>query len=221
AEDHLDITFGAGGRTPWLRVFPGEGSYAPKRTWQGKRVPKWLAVEDTLQPRGWSFEAAIPLTRVPGWSANATSVAVAISYHDADLASQRRIQDVLTLRGELAFAERAAVLSAFFKATKLRAQDVVLDATADVTGDRKPERVVAGGRYLGVIGDEFSYFQLPVASAADVRQVKLADLRGDGTKSILTVVRQHGNGGFRDVLMVWSVSASFQQVFAAEVLKQK
>jgi hypothetical protein len=62
-----------------------------------------------------------------------------------------------------------------------------------------------------------------VASPTDVLKVELADLRGDGTLSIITELRQHGNGGSRDVVVIWQVTGnnSFERVLAFETRKAR
>jgi acetolactate synthase regulatory subunit len=222
AEDRLEISLRAGGEPLLLRLFPGTERIAPRRLLGAKgKQPRWLAVEDTQQPRGWSVELELPLARVPGWSTAAASLEAVVTFHDAD-DYEARGADPLAHRLTLALGDRPQLLERFLRDVRLRAKDLMLDAVADVDRTRRgPERVVAGGRILGLLGEQYAYVQLPVAAARDVLEVKLVDLRGDGSALVLTRLRQHGGGGSRDLLVLWGARAGqLEQVLAVEVRKE-
>jgi hypothetical protein len=81
--------------------------------------------------------------------------------------------------------------------------------------------VVAGGKILGLIAEQYGYVELPVASAADVLKVELVDLRGNGGRVVLTQLRQFGGGGSRDIVALWGASGGqLEQLFAVEVGKE-
>jgi hypothetical protein len=76
----------------------------------------------------------------------------------------------------------------------------------DIDWDHKgKERLVAGGTVIGVITDQFAYVSLPAASAADVKKIELLPLGPKGQQVITALVRQTGNGGARELLMMWTV----------------
>ncbi|HEU5059783.1 MAG TPA: hypothetical protein VFU21_24800, partial [Kofleriaceae bacterium] len=89
-------------------------------------------------------------------------------------------------------------------------KDLRLDTLANVDGLAGTERVVSGGRFLGVLTDEFAFVELPVESPADVRAVELVDFDGDGQSSILAHFRQAGGGGSRELVTVWNLNAQNQ-----------
>ncbi len=220
SEDHLDIRLSvAGGKAVQLRMFPGFGNLSPKRTWGGGRVPKQVEVEDTRQKRGWSAEVSIPLAKIHGWSRGTPALAARVSFADAD--AQAKIAGRATFDGKLQFSGAAASFRSFLKAVKLRRSDIRLDVMADVDGMPGAERVVAGGRVIGILTDEFSYMTLPVASADDVVLFKVVDLAGEGTSAIIAQFREHGQTGTREVVGIWYVGGrGFERVLAFEVKKE-
>lgn len=222
-EDNLHIRLSAiGGRAGELQVFPGVDGIEPVRTWRGGALPGWLEIEDTLQENGWSVELSVPLGKVPRLGKGAPGLKARVSYWDADGPGQGGKRDAATFDGMLTFRAAADLFTSFLQATNLSPGDVRMDVFADVDGATGVERVVAGGTVLGVLGEGFGYLTLPVQSARDVSRVEVVDLRGDGISSILTVLRQHGNGGSRDLLVVWGVSGrgTFERILAAEVRKE-
>jgi hypothetical protein len=219
-----------------VTIAPGLGSIAPQVKLDGKPAPKWLAFESTLQRAGWSVEVVVPLAKLRGWKAGTAEVTADVSYRDGDVmrgtTPERTIGDALVL--QLPGAEGGAaetvhapsgkdVMKSFLATTGLGKADVTLDASADVDpSTRGPEHVVAGKRVIGLVGDRFTYIELPAASDADViARPKLYDLRGDGTRVILTVVRQDGGAGTRDVLLGFAArGGQLAQLFAIEVRRE-
>ena len=219
-EDRLEIELDAGGAPIVLTLFPGTEKVAPRRNLGGKKLPKWVAVEDTAQPKGWSVEIEVPLAKVPGWSASAASVGARVVLRDAD--ELKDAADELAHPLTLGLGDKPKLFDRFLRDTRLKKKDLRLDQLADVDRARKgKERVVAGGTILGVIGEQYGYVELPVASAADVLDVKLADLRGDGGRVVLTRLRQHGGGGSRDLIAGWGAAGGqIEQLFAIEIRKE-
>lgn len=219
AEDRLGLRLAAGGPAVELEVFPGVDGIEPRRRWNGRALPGSVEVEDTLQEHGWSLELAVPMKAIAGLGPAAPGVSARIAYRDADRDGKGR---ALEFSGSLVFRAGAEALRGFLGAAKLAPGDIRLDVTADFDGTPGVERVVAGGAAIGVITDGYAYMSLPVASPRDVRSIEAVDLRGDGTQSIVTVIRQHGNGGSRDLLMVWGVAGRgrFERILAVEVRKQ-
>jgi len=220
SEDHLDIRLSAGSASPTvLRMFPGFSSVAPKRTWGSGKVPKQIEVEDTRQRSGWSAEAAIPLKKIRGWASGTPALTARVAYSDGD--GGGKIAGVAAFDGMLQFSAAAASFRSFLRAAKLRRSDIRLDVMADVDGMPGAERVVAGGRVIGILTDEFSYMTLPVKSGADVIKYKVADLAGEGTSAIIAHYREHGGMGSREVVGIWYAAGSgFDRVLAFEVKKQ-
>jgi hypothetical protein len=219
-EDRVVLELSAGGEPLVLTLFPGTEKVAPKRTLGGKKLPKWLAVEDTQQPKGWSVEVELPLAKVPSWSASAPSVEAKVVLRDAD--QMKDVADELPVQLTLGLGDKPQVFDRFLRDARLKKKDVVLDRIADVDPTRKgTERVVAGGKILGLIAEQYGYVELPVASAADVLKVELVDLRGNGGRVVLTQLRQFGGGGSRDIVALWGASGGqLEQLFAVEVGKE-
>lgn len=221
-EDRLVLELSAaGGPAAVLEVFPGVDGNEPKRRWKGKALREGdrVALEDTLQEHGWSMEAAVPLRQIAGLGKGAPGVSARVAYRDADRGGPG---SPARFEGTLVFRASAEAFKAFLGAVKLAPGSLRLDATADFDGTPGVERVVAGGATLGVITDSYAYMSLPVAAPGDVKRVQAVDLRGDGTMSILTELRQHGNGGSRDLLVIWGLAAQdrFERVLAVEVRKE-
>jgi hypothetical protein len=221
-EDRLTLELAAGGGSAAvLEVFPGVDGVEPRRRWKGKalREGEEVAVEDTLQQQGWSMEAVVPLRQIAGLGRGAPGVSARVAYRDPDRSGQG---SPARFEGTLVFRASAEAFKAFLAAVKLAPGNIRLDAIADFDGTPGVERVVAGGAALGVITDSFAYMTLPVTAPGDVRRVEAVDLRGDGTMSILTELRQHGNGGSRDLLVIWGLAAQdrFERVLAIEVRKE-
>jgi hypothetical protein len=222
SEDHLVVRLGAGKKALSLQVFPGDGKVPGRIRVGGRKVPAWMQAAETLQKSGWSFELAVPLARIPGWSAARGEIAAGIEIHDADSSARQTIDEVLTWTGRLEQAGQAQVMRSFLKATGLSRADLRVDLLADLDGRGGPERVLVGGGYVGVLTDRFVYMTLPVQSGKDVRRVEVVDLGGDGRAAIIVEYRQYGNGGSRDVVGVWYVdgAGAFSRVLAFEVRKE-
>jgi hypothetical protein len=92
---------------------------------------------------------------------------------------------------------------------------------ANMDGEPGLERVVVGGRTLGILGEKYYFMTFPVPRK-DVLEVKLVDLAGGGKPSILVRYVERGSGGSREVLGVWSLlpDGSFAHPFAHEVAKE-
>lgn len=210
-----------GGGEGTLEVFPGVDGIDPMRRWNGRPLSDDgpVSVEDSLQEDGWSMEASVPMRQLKGFSTSLPSVEAEIAYHDADRGGGGGTG---SYRGPLLLSASVAAYRGFLEAAKLRPSDIRLDAIADFDGMPGAERVIVGGTVMGVITDRFAYVGLPVRAAKDILRAEAVDLRGDGTKSLLIELRQHGGGGSRDLLMVWGLAdhANFLQILTQEVRKQ-
>lgn len=219
-EDHLVFLFGPQA----LEVYPASADQGAKLAfgWVGKPGPK-VAVADSLQKHGWSVELAIPRRGLGGQNRNAPGALVAIEFYDVDSFSPRRIETVLAT-GEimLSFEEAAASLRGFLDGVHLRRGDITLDTLAELDGEPGRERLVAAGKFLAVIGDSYTYVELPVAGARDVLSVELADVTGTGRSCVMLRTVERGNGGSREVLSIWSFKGGqWSRLFAHEIAKQQ
>ena len=61
--------------------------------------------------------------------------------------------------------------------------------------------MVAGGTVIGIITDRFAYVTMP----AKPTRIELLPLGPRGQQVIAATVRQTGNGGSRNLLMLWTV----------------
>lgn len=206
SDDNLLVSLRAGGDSARsLRVFPGTRGYKPKRVGAGGKIK----VEDTLLEDGWALEASVPLTSIPGWGPSTPLVLGEVTYRDVDK-SGAGPEARLPFMGSMHFSGHVPALRGFLAAAKLTVKELRLDDLADVDGLRGNERVVSGGRFLGVLTDEFAFIELPVESPADVLAVQLVDLDGDGRNSILAHYRQQGGGGRRELITLWNLNAGNQ-----------
>lgn len=214
-EDRVEVRLDAGGKAITFDYLPGSETAGPKL-----RAPRFVTAADSLQPQGWSLELSVPLAKVPGWARTVPYLGARIAYHDVD--QRGRVDRVVALDGRLHFSAAAATYRAFLRAAGLRPRDVRIDVLADVDPGKGVERVIAGKNVVGVLSDGFSFMRLPVASPRDILDLRVVDLGGAGRSAIVGHVRQHGNGGSRELVAVWFAAGdgSFQQAIAFEVAKE-
>ncbi len=215
-EDRVDVKLAAGGKPVVATVKPGN---ALAKSVIAK--PPRVAIADSLQPKGFQIEARIPASTIAGFSTSTPSLALEITFHDSDQATGGDSTD-LVLGVTIELGDRKDLLDDFLKTTKLRESDVRLDTLADVDPDRKgKERVVAGGTVIGILTDKFGYVTLPAMKAADVLGVELLPLGNRGHSIVAARVRQSGNGGSRELLMLWTVwSGQLEPLASIETSKQ-
>lgn len=217
-QDRLSLTLGQdGGRT--LVALPGTRGFAPEHTWAGGRLKDPAAAENALQDNGWALEAALPLSSLRGWGRGTPALRYDVRYRDFDSNKDKvEIRD----RGVIEFAGSREVYQSFMQQVGLSRKQVKVDVLAEVDGGRGVERVIVGGRVIGVLNDEYRYVALPIERDADLIKAKVVDLSGDGKSSVITHYRQHGNGGSRDVVAVWSLreDGKFIRTLAVEVRKE-
>jgi hypothetical protein len=216
-EDHVDIAIRAGGAPLSATIYPGT-AIAPSKV----IVPAHVEAADSLQPHGFSIELRVPAARIAGFSPSTPSFELAIVFHDSDQATGGKDTDI-ALDATLELTDRSDLLGDFLRATNLTKSDLTVDQMAELDPDRRgKERLVAGGTVIGVITDQFAYVSLPVPHAGDVKAVKLLPLGPRGQQVISAIVRQSGNGGTRDLLMLWTVwSAQLQPLAQIEVRKEQ
>ena len=215
-EDRVDVRIGAGAHPVAIRVLPGTAIAKSKIA-----APARVAVADSLQPHGFSIELRVPASQIPGLSASTASLDLRVVFHDADLATGGKDSD-LELAETIELGDRKDLLDDFLHTVKLRKSDLRVDTMATLDPDRRgKQRLVAGGTVIGVITDQFAFVSLPADKPADVRSVELVPLGPRGQQIISAVVRQSGNGGTRDMLMLWTVwSGQLSPLAQIEVRKE-
>jgi hypothetical protein len=229
AEDHVIFSFGSHKLIIWPADLHEDIPRLVK--WNGKPLTakQGIEVAESMQPKGWSVEVAIPLKMVPGWSPGVAQLRGTVAVADCDSKSPLKM-DVMMSTGEgrgggsgaFVFAEGSDLLQAFLEQLHAKRTDVQFDKMADMGGDPGLERVVRVGKTVGVIGKEYLYFEIPVADVRDIRDFRVLDLAGDGKHSVVIKYIERGGGGSREVLGVWKiVGPNFRRTFAAELSKQQ
>ncbi len=218
-EDRLVVGLGTGK----LELLPSSGELELAWRWLDRKQGAPVEVADSLQRAGWSVELAVPIALIPGGQQGAPSVQATVELTDVDLATAGRVEDVVAT-GPLVLTFEAAArnLKAFLDEVRARPADVRLDEIAELDGEPGVERVVLAGKHLGVLSSEgFTFLALPVASAEDLRGVRVTDLGGAGKSSVLVHYVEHGGVGSREVLAIWALrGGGFSRIFAHEVAKQ-
>ena len=216
-QDHVTITVSAGGKPIAIDVYPGNALARHKIT----KAPKTEAA-DSLQPKGFSIEAKFPAAQLKGLTASTPSLSMKIVYSDSDRAVGGEITNV-ALDATVELGDRKDLLDDFLREVRLKRTDVKFDKLDDLDPDRKGnERIVAGGTVIGVLTDQFAYVSLPVGKPTDVKKVELLPLGAKNLKVVSAIVRQSGNGGSRDLLMLWTVwSGQLQPLAQIEIRKEQ
>jgi hypothetical protein len=222
-DDRLELTLAAGGAPLALSLEPGVDRIAPRRKLGGKALPGWVTVEDTLQERGWSAELALRLAKVPGWGPGVATLSLAVTVADADVAKVAVSERTVSWSGALALGQAAVSQDRFLREAGLGPTDITLDVKTELDRASKgPERFVAGKDVIAVVTDHIAFVNLPVERAADVLEVKLVDLRGDGSKVVATRLRQRGAGAARELLTLWNLErGQLHPLGAIELGKQR
>jgi hypothetical protein len=217
SEDRVNIELGVAKATP-LRIVVLPGSLRAPR--KAISVPKFVELEDSLQDEGFSLELSIPMNKIKDWSPSVPYFNAKVQYHDLDAPSDR--QSVVGLKGRVHFGAAVDTYRAFMRTVGLSNRDVKLDVLVDADPGAGPERVIIGGRVLGLVGMSFNYMTLPIASSNDLISCRVVDFDGAGRYAVLTELRQHGNGGSRDVLIAWFANGdgSFHPALTVETRKE-
>jgi hypothetical protein len=199
-----------------ITVLPGNAIAKPVIT-----KPPRVEVADSLQPKGFSIEARIPAAALAGLSGSTPALALSIVFHDSDQATGGDDTDI-TLAASIELGDRKDLLDDFLRTVKLKRTDLKLDQLAELDPDRRgKERIVAGGVVIGVLTDQYAFVTLPAAKPADVKKVELIPLGNRGQMVVSAIVAQSGNGGTRDLLMLWTVwSGQLEPLASIEVKKQ-
>lgn len=224
AEDGLELVFEDKGRLARLRLLPGDPDHDVPAlvSWDPTREGQATKVEalDSLQREGWAFEIRLPLDEVPGWLAGARQIRMAVVAHDADPGRRPRELSTSPIApgrlGRVTFGDAGPQLDAFLRDRKLTEKDIRWSEVGQGTG-----RVVLARNILAYVSDDWSYVELPVDSPADILEVRLVDLSGEGQDTTMVRYREHGDGGSsREILAIYRVTgSSLGRSFGVEVAK--
>ncbi|MBA3453533.1 MAG: hypothetical protein H0T42_10610 [Deltaproteobacteria bacterium] len=216
-EDHVTITVGAGGKPVNLDLFPGN-ALAKARIVK----PAKVAAADSLQAKGFSLEARIPAAQLAGFTASTPALDLRIVFVDSDKAAGGDTTEIV-IDAAIELGDRKDLLDDFLRSVRLKRSDVKLDKLDNLDPDRRGnERIVAGGTVIGVLTDQFAFVSLPAAKPSDVKKVELLPLGAKNLKIVSAIVRQAGNGGSRDLLMLWTVwSGQLQPLAQIEIRKEQ
>ena len=194
-EDHVSFALAAGGKPMRFDVYPGTSIAKPRSTGAPAQIG------DSLQPNGFSIEARVPAAAIPGFGGSTPQIDVRVVFHDSDRATGGDDSD-LEIAQPLELSDRKDLLDDFLHTVHLAKSDITRDELVDLDPDRKgKERLVAGGTVIGVLTDQFAFVSMP----AKPSRIELLPMGPHGQQVIAATVRQTGNGGSRDVLMLWTV----------------
>lgn len=219
----IELSAAPGKRGLAITAFPGSVNTGPARRLGRRKLPRWIAIEDSLQGRrGFTMEMSIPLARIPGYRQNVAEISARVAFNDADQATARALDETLAWRGALELLGKDNPLAGFLHAVGKSRADIDRSRLVDVGGAPGKERVVIAGPFVGIIGSGFQYLQLPVASESDVLSIKFLDLEGRGARDIVANFEQHGNGGAREMIEIWRVGPdnALAKLLAVELGKE-
>lgn len=186
---------------------------------------------------GYVVEAYVPFRSIPG-SARWQQGRGAIRLRDVDREARPEVEAEIgnvsvdprsldrLLRLMPTGGERG-MLQRFLRSRGLRGTRPRHDMRGDTSGDRRPERVMIVEHYALVMGPgyregaAFDFVELPVTSAAGVRDADLMDLTGDGKRELVVRLRQSNPRGSRDLWSVYSITEEgIAPIFGVELRKQ-
>jgi hypothetical protein len=210
-EDHVSFAFSAGGKPLRVDIYPGNAMARPRVIGGGAQVA------DSLQPHGFSVELLASASAIPGFSGSTPKIDLDLTFHDSDRATGGDDADI-TLAEPIMLSDRTDLLDDFLRTVHLAKSDITLDQLAELDPDRKgKERLVAGGTVIGILTDQFAYVTMP----AKPSKIELLPLGPRGQMIVAAIVRQTGNGGSRDLLMMWTVwSGQLQPLKNIEIRKE-
>lgn len=186
---------------------------------------------------GYTLEAFVPWSAVPGGTRWQEALGT-IRLRDVDQAAHPQIEEEPALAPvDRAHLESLPALRADVGATAtfdqfLASQGMpgarpASDLRGDVGGDARAERVSIVDRFVVVTGEGwqegrgYSFLQLPVQSAGDVREPRLIDLTGDGKGELTVTLRERDERGARDVFEVYTFTGlEVRPIFAIETRKE-
>jgi hypothetical protein len=216
AEDHVTLNVSVGGKPLTVTAYPGTNLGKSRLV-----KPARVQAADSLQPKGFSVEIAIPAAAIPSMGAATAQLALGVVFTDSDAATGGDTTP-LEVKQTIELADRKDLFDDFLSSVKLTKADIKLDTQVELDPDRKgKERLVADGTAIGVLTDQFAFVTLPAATPAHVKKVELLPLGTRGQQVIAALVRQDGNGGSRELLLLWTVwSGQLQSLAQIEVKKE-
>ncbi len=248
ADDALILTVAyPAGRlwTAWeIALQPGEpGSFAGAvryRLPSSRPVPGAQIVEAPLQGgSGFTVEARIPWSALPGLRENLAAARVRIAYADADEEAHPHTETLLgngpgdarhpsllppTTVSAPMVAAASVDLIARFRREHLVSESVrpLLDRRADLVGSNEPERVVVFPRHIvasgaGIeAGASYTFVEFPQGEVVSAQAVEVT---GDRKTDLAITLRVDAGPFERTLVHVYSMDSAgaFQRVFAREI----
>lgn len=222
-EDHATLILAVPGRaggysTHWLRLYPGKpGKVAGVVKLAGHSVKGASLVEAPMEG-GFTFEARIPWSQLPGTQKMRVGLRAALRYDDADGGSGvRHIVGTsgATKGGSLPplLLEAEQGLYAALVEPKGLPSAPARSAYGNLVGGPMLEQVALHGIYLSILGPdfrggkEFHFSELGIESAKNVRALKLVDFDGDGHDEIMIRLRIGTAEKYREILNVMKLGA--------------
>jgi hypothetical protein len=212
-EDRVSVSVRAQGGSPVsVQVLPGTQIARAKIIAPGR-----VQAADSLQPHGFSVEVLVPAAAIPGFSASTPALDVTAVFEDSDQATGGDSASIAATT-HVQLGDRKDLLDDFLRDVRLARTDIKIDQLVDLDPDHKGnERLVAGGHVIGVLAEQYAYVTVP----AEVRSIELLPLGRGQLQVIAAVARDSGNGGSRDLLMLWTVwSGQLQPLAQIEVRKE-
>jgi hypothetical protein len=210
--DKLTVVLGfPGGTTQELSLFPGEPGKSAGSVKHLGSVVAGAKVIEAPESDGYTLEARIPWTAIPGASEVRVGLRAGLFVHDGDGGAVDAIVGSATSAAFSALAplwtEPEQALWDGLVKQKALSRTPTHDVLADIDGDGTKERLLTFGSYLVALGPHFregkQYFYGDLgADAANVPRFDAQDLTGDG-KAELVLVRRFGvDTRYREMLEV-------------------
>jgi hypothetical protein len=228
-------------------AFPARGSFAESEVWlfagrigetaasaQIRTGSSLSAARDAKiiegpNPGGYAVEAFLPWKSFDG-GADWQYARGAVRLHDVD--GRGAARDAGSAPATLTAAKLpwllldggpVSAVSNLIRGKNLEASASKLDFVGDVRGDARAERVLVIGPYIVVsgAGQDFTFAELPVRAASDVREAELRDLTGDGKPELAVRLRQQNELGARELFKVYGLAkATPAPLFGVELRKE-
>lgn len=178
---------------------------------------------------GYVVEAFVPWRLLPGGDDHEHARAT-LRMHDVDRAGAAPVSTSssseqkperwpwLELDGGVTLA-----LKGFLQAKNLASASAKLDWVGDLRGDARAERLLVIGTFLVQTGEagRFSFDDLPVTTAADVRSSQMLDITGDGKPELVVSLRQKNELGARELWQAFDLQGErARPFFAIETRKE-
>ncbi len=191
--------------------------YPPYRNRKGvvKGLPKKARARVIKLEYGYAIELGIPWGKM-GLTYGASVTPVNFTLYDTDSALLGKPETIITLdhtseRGMTRLEHGGArrLMSSFLDRLSLDTTDVKIDRVGNFIKGSALERLVYGGRYLGILGGDagVSFFYIPLANNAEsVQKVNIIDVDGDNLNEILTVFTYANGSSTWKVLAIYRVT---------------